>query len=193
MNLSRLAACLPLVLLMGCSAYLPDFYYYPHPGSVQVGATQPSDSPPVSVFATVVGVRKADDQQHIPFSVEIRLRVDNNAGEGVSFDPKSIDLTAGDLQRFGPPVTDLHSVVTLEPGKSMVLIANFPFPATEADSGTDLDSLQLRWPMHIGTRSVAAVLNFHRVDDDYDYRPYYAGYWYQPYPVFRSVIVVRRR
>jgi len=90
--------------LVGCSPYLEDFNYSPHPAVVEVRSTTNSQSPAVVALASVIGVHVADKKLDIPESVELRLRLENNGQETATFDPATMQLTSAHLQPFPPPI-----------------------------------------------------------------------------------------
>ncbi|HET6249042.1 MAG TPA: hypothetical protein VFE47_15195 [Tepidisphaeraceae bacterium] len=198
---------LGLTLLTGCSPYVDGYYYAPHPAVAEIQATttttQPAQAPappaaPVTVYATVVGIRRENRDQHIPLSVEVRLRLDNHGQAAVTFDPHTLDLTTGDLVRFPPPVI-APPPVSLPPGQPVIVQANFPFPPGLSYDSVNVQNLQLRWAVDIEGHTVPQAAEFHRVYQYYD-DPYwgngpYWGYGY-PYPYYGPYvggrIVIRR-
>jgi hypothetical protein len=190
------ALCLPmLALVIGCSSspYVDGYYFSPRPLVADIPATQPSQPPPVAAYATVVGIRNEDDKLHVPESVEVRLRIDNNGPDSVLFDPRSMELNTGDLFRFPPPQV-ASSPVALMPGESGFVTAFFPFTPGHDYDNIDLGSLQLRWAVQIGQQRFEQIGNFQQVEqrviyyrDDPYARPYYG-----PGP-YGGVVVVHRR
>ena len=185
-----------LLLAAGCAPYVEGYYYAPHPALALIPATQPSQPPTVAAFASVVGIRRQDDQLHLPLSIEVRLRIDNNGSQQLWFDPRSMQLTSGDLIRFGPPLIDAESQLVVDPGQSALITANFPFPGGKSYDDFDLSSLELRWGERVGPQNVGQVAEFRRaiyVYPSYYYGPYWDyGYPY-PYPYFHGVVIIRRR
>jgi len=182
-----LMALLAVGLLGGCSSYY-DIDFAPRPA---VSEVRPSGSqqPAVTGLASVIGVHREDHDLHIPESVEIRLRLENNGQETLTFDPHSMDLTGADLQPFGPPIVRAPNV-TLNAMQATTLTAFFPLPP-RTETG-DLDFLTLRWTIQVGAQQMSQTVNFHRVF----HRVYYYDepYW-DPHPHFWSggVVVVHRR
>ncbi len=180
---------LSLMLLTGCSAYVSDFQYVPHPALAEIPPAAPDKSPPVSAFATIIGVRRADAKQGIPESVEVRFRVENNGPHTVMFDPRSLELTTGDLQNFQPPVLRPIEPVTLAPTQLAMFDAFFPFPFGRSYDDTDMRSLQLRWGEKIDASPVRQIVSFRRI---YPYRYYYPDpYWGYPW-FYGGVVIVGR-
>jgi hypothetical protein len=170
-----------LMAVVGCSQYDDDYQYSPRPVTASIPATQPQDPPPVTVMATVVGVRYGDEDNHIPQSVEIRMQMDNNGPDTVVFDPMSMELRTAQLVRLAAPIVRPPTPITLNPSQSAYLSAYFPFPAGVAYDSMDLNSLQLRWKLQIGSRPVAQVVYFTRIWAPY-YGPGPGPYWYYPPP-----------
>jgi len=110
---------LPLasLLLAGCaqSQYVPGYAFYPEPAAVQVAhPTSPQNQQvPLTVLATVVGVRNADANAHVPSSVAVHLRFENNGPSRVLFDPRTLELSNGQLRVFPPPQTDPARVLMI--------------------------------------------------------------------------------
>jgi hypothetical protein len=194
--LNRLILLLPLALLVligGCSVYVDGYDFRPRPAVVEVPSTQPTEPPPLSAFATVVGVRRADPDAKMPPSIEIRLRLQNNGPKTITFDPHTLELMNGQLLKFDPPRLDGEGPITLVPMQSAVVDTDFPFPPPNSYYNTDLESLQLHWQVAIDNRPAFMGANFHQFYGGY-YEPYwnyppYVGFgWYSP-----GVVVVGRR
>lgn len=170
-----------LALLGGCSPYVDGFDFAPYPALAEVPPVPPQSGPPLSAYASVMGVRRADQHQGIPTSVQVRLRLDNNGPDSVQFDPRTLQLTNGALMRFPPPFVYPPQPVTFGPQQSILVDAYFPFPPGHSYDDTDLQSLQAHWQVRIGQRSVGQVVFFRRVMRVY----YYDPYWDQPpYPYY---------
>ena len=195
-------------LLAGCSAYLPEYAYFPRPGVVlipqnlQPPASQPSTQPAVApnepaamtVLATVVGVRREDVGKHLPQAVELRLRLENGAMPA-TFDPAQVKLVTGSLVALGPPMMVPAEPMALAPGQEAAVLAIFPLPAGFSDSTLDLSGLRLSVPVTISGRAVQAGINFQLVLPAYYgygsypyYNPYYGPYYY-PYPTFYGGVI----
>ncbi len=175
--------------LCGCSPYLGDYQYVPHPALAEVPPSPPDKASPLSVFASVIGVYAGDARQGIPQSVEVRFRMENNGPHSVSFDPASLRLDTGDLQSFQPPIVRPPTPVTLAPQQTMILDAFFPFPPGHSYDNTDLRGLQLLWEEQIDGRPVRQAVSFRRT---YPYRYYYSAdpYWGYPWFFGGGVVVV---
>jgi hypothetical protein len=182
-----------LALLAACSPYVDDYQFVPHPALLDIPSIQPDAAPMVSAMATIVGVHRRDNNEGIPPSVEVRLRLDNGGLEAVVFDPQSLTLTNSLLWRFPPPILEPPQSVVLAPMQAIVVVAYFPFPPDRSWDDTDLESLQLRWSIRIGNRRSAQIAMFHRIApvyyDDYPY------WYYSPYPVgfYGGVVFVHHR
>ena len=184
---------LALLLLIGCTAYVGAYQYMPRPMLAEVPATQPGQNPPLTVLASVIGVRRADKDQGIPESVHVRLRVENNGPGMVNFNPASLELTSGALIRFPPALTRPVQTVAVVPAQAAVFDAYFPFPAGQSYDTTDLGALQLRWQVQIAGQVVGQVVYFHRVSWRY-YDPYWDAYYpYYPRPWYGGRVVIERR
>ena len=183
-----------LLFIVGCSQYDQDYQYTPRPATSEIPATQPQDPPPIATMATVIGVRYDDDQDKIPPSVEIHLRIDNNGPWPALFDPMSMELSNMELARMGAPVIRPPAPISLSPGQSAYLTAYFPFPPGQSQDTMDLNSLQLRWSVQLGNRPIGQQVYFTRVWPSY-YGP--GPYWYPPPPppfgFYGGVVVVHRR
>ncbi|HUB24307.1 MAG TPA: hypothetical protein VL992_02680 [Tepidisphaeraceae bacterium] len=189
-----------LMLAVGCgpsSPYVSGYYYDPHPLVASLPTTQPSEPPPVSAYATIVGIRLPDDKLHLPLSMEVRLRIDDNSPDPVTLDPRSMDLSTGDLVRFDPAIVNPMTPVTINPGESAMITAEFPFPPGMTYSQINLEDLQWRWVLYVGPQRVDQVANFKQVvEPTYYGGPYYYGpsvYVYPPYPVIGGVVVIHHR
>lgn len=166
------------VLLMfagGCSTYVEGYHYVPRPAVALVPATQPSQPPPVATIVSVMGIHRA--QKDIPESVEVRLRLENNGPETVVFDPRTMQLLDGGLMEMPPPILRPPTPVTIGPNQSVVVGAFFPFPPGRSYKNSDLETLQLRWRVQVGSMDVPQDADFRRV-----VRVYYNPYWDEPYP-----------
>jgi hypothetical protein len=200
MKLFSLAALVPLMLLVGCASY-EDYYYLPHPGMAEIPATQPSQPPVVTAFATVVGISTPDDRSKALPMIGTRLRLHNNGTLPITFDPHSISLSTSDLVQFPAPMLSVPSPVTIASGDTATFSADFPFPDGKSPDQLDLSSLQLRWAVQTGTGNAEQTLSFQRhLSRSYYYgNPYwdeypapYYGYAY-PVPVFGPPIFFHHR
>jgi hypothetical protein len=170
-----------LMAVVGCSQYDDEYQYSPRPVTASIPATQPQDPPPVTVMATVVGLRYGDEDNHLPQSIEVRLQMDNNGPDTVVFDPASMQLRTGQLVLLGAPIVRPPTAITLSPSQSAYLSAYFAFPAGVSYVAMDLNSLQLRWSVQIGSRPVGQVVYFTRIWAPY-YGPGPGPYWYYAPP-----------
>jgi hypothetical protein len=194
---------LPLLcLMMGCSSspYVDGYLFMPRPAMADVPGAQPTVPAQVSAIVSIVGIREADKKLGLPESIEVRLRMDNNGPETVTFDPRSMQLTTGVLVDFPPAIIRSSAPAMLRPGESAFATAYFPFPGGQSYDSFDLQSLQLRWTLLIGNRPVQQVANFQQVYRRYyGYygEPYGGPYWgpypYYPGPFVGGVIIVHRR
>lgn len=194
-----LVCVVSLFSIVGCSQYDDDYQYAPRPAIADIPATQPQSPPPVSANATIIGVRYADEDNHIPASIEVRLEIDNNGPDAVVFDPMSMELRNSQLVRLGPPIVKPPTPVTLNPSQSALVSAYFPFPAGSSYDTIDMSTFQLRWYVQLDSKSVGQAANFTRVWAPY-YGPGPGPYWYYgppPPPFFwygyGGVVVIHRR
>ena len=176
---------LAMTLAGGCSPFVEGFHYAPHPAvtDIALAATQPSQAPAapeVTVYASVIGVRREDSDHHVPFSVEIRLRLDNHGAATVTFDPHTLQLSNGELTQFPPPIVAPSYAVTIPPGQPVMVEANFPFPPGFEVNSEGMESPQLRWSVLVDGHPVQQMAAFHRVHHYYAPEPYW-GYPYPPY------------
>jgi hypothetical protein len=191
----RLCIALSLLFIassVGCSAYVDNYLYTPRPALAEIPPAAGEQSPPLTASVSIIGIRRYDSYIHLPTSVEVRLRLDNNGTHKVYFDPKSLSLTDGSLASFPPPILQPPDPVTLDPMQSTTLSAFFPFPPGLSYDDMDMQTLQLRWKSMIDTRSVGQVIYFRRV-----FPIYYSSYYYYPPPppVFfgGGVVIVHHR
>ena len=161
-----LVLALAAPLLAGCaqSQYVPEYAFYPQPAAVEVAnPTGPQNRQvPLTVLANVLGIRNADPNSHIPYSVAIRLRFENNGPSRVVFDPRTLELTNGELRAFPPPQTDPGRVLVSAPGERKELTAYFPFPPGTTARDWDLKRLRLRWRVNINDYPVLQTAYFER-------------------------------
>ena len=184
----------------GCtySPYVGGYFFVPRPAIANLPATQPSEPPPVSASASIIGVRWEDRKASLPESIEVRLRLDNNGPWTVTFDPRYMQLSTGDLVQFPQPITEPAAPVTLAPGQSTLATAFFPFPGGRSYGEFDLRTLQVRWNVYLGQQRVQQVADFHQSyrSDYYDDGPYYGAYpgpYVYPGPVFVGGVVIHHR
>jgi len=156
-SISVLATLVFILSSVGCvhHDYLRGFRYSPEPALVDVfrkGAD--NQKPPVSAMVSVVGVRTPDEDAHIPFCVEIRMRFENNGKVPVTFDPHTLQLVAGSLQTFDPPTSRPNEPLQIPPNQVHVITAYFPFPPGHNASSMGIDTLRLRWTIQIDNQTV---------------------------------------
>jgi hypothetical protein len=173
-------------LCVGCGPYVDGYEYQPRPIMAAIPSTQPQQPPPVSVLATLIGVRREDQKEKLPLSVEVRLRFEASGAVPVVFDPRSLNLTNGELLVFPQPIVDLPQPVEIIPGQPLTVSAFFPFPPGRTYDNTDMQSFQLSWDVMVEDKGARQVVLFHRVA----YAYYGPSYYYYPAPVFFSSGVV---
>jgi hypothetical protein len=183
-----------LLLLGGCATYVDGYNYMPRPAVANIAPTPPQTVPPVTAFASVIGVHLPDSHQGIPLSVQVQLRIENNGPETVVFDPQSMQMLDGELLNFPPPLVWPAGSVTLAPQQAMAVSAMFPFAPGRSYDNTDLNALQLRWAVQLNGRNQGQAVSFTRIAPAYYY---YQPYWAYPAPYpwfgFGGVIVIHRR
>lgn len=185
-----------LAFVVGCSPYMDDFRYVPRPALAEIPATPPQTAPPLSVYASVIGVRYDSPDEQLPACVEVRLQLNNNGPQTVTFDPRTMTLSDGSLSAFSPPILQPSGLVTLAPNQATSYGAFFPFPPGRNSDNTDLNSLQLRWTVQLDGRSMSQTVLFNRSVRYYYYSdPYPYPYYPYPYwgPVYGGVVIVRHR
>jgi hypothetical protein len=190
--LAVLVCGLMLMGIVGCSQYDDSYHFTPSPVTAQIPGTQPSDPPPVTADVTIVGVRWDDPQNHVPPSIEIRMRIDDDSPENVVFDPMGMQLSTGQLIRFPEPIVRPTQPITIGPSQSAYLTAYFPFPSGQSQDTMDLSSLQLKWQLAIGERRVGQIANFTRTPTYYS-GPYYYYYAAPPPPYYYGGVVIIHR
>lgn len=165
------ALCGLLFAASGCSQqspYVSGYSFYPQPAVVDVvqrGAAQPmqqAQQTPLTVLASVLGIRRADPKHSIPESVAVRLRFENNGTSRVTFDPHSLELVTGTLQAFMPPITTPSYPIEIAPGQRQEVNAYFPFPPNMTASQMNLQNLRLRWEVRIDNYPVIQTALFQR-------------------------------
>jgi hypothetical protein len=177
-----------LLGIVGCSQYDDDYQYTPRPLTADIPATQPQQPPVATSSVTIVGVRYEDPHNNLPECIEVRMRVDNNSPDPMVFYPSSLELSNAELVRFPPAIVRPPDAVNIGPSQSAYLSAFFPFPAGLSPDTMDLNSLQLRWRLDIGSRAVGQVANFTRVWRTYYYEPDY--YYGPPVGFYGGVVIV---
>jgi hypothetical protein len=166
----------------GCSPYVEGLRYAPHPAvaEVRLAATSAGQQaqPPLTGYATVIGIRREDQKQHVPLSVEVRLRLDNHGPQEVAFDPRTLDLTDAELARFAPPLLSIPQPASIAPEQPYIVQANFPFPPGLSYDSNGMENLQLRWAVQVGGHIVPQSASFQRIHNYYAADPYLGvGLW----------------
>ena len=154
-----------LIALTGCeSEYASGYAFYPQPAAVQVvHPTGPQHQlVPLTVLVTILGVRNADARAHVPYSLEVRMRLESNGPDRVLFDPRTLEMTNGALRPFPPPITEPPGIVVLPPGRRQEVTAYFPFPPGTDARNFDLSTLRLRWRVDINDHPVIQTAYFQR-------------------------------
>jgi hypothetical protein len=162
--------------LIGCSGYT-GVEFEPRPARVESPLPGGEESQQVRALATVIGVRRQDQEPR--YVVDVRVRIENNTDTAVTFDPRDMTLMDARLQSFGEP-TGTGAPIALDPGNSTVVDSGFPYPPDVPADRVDLDSLTLRWRVNTAdNRAIAFSSTFRRDWRDEYYYPYgyYGPYW----------------
>lgn len=194
------ACFLPMGLLLlafvsGCSPYAGDFQYVPRPAMAELRSTSGQQAPSVTAMVSIIGVRYEDQKEGIPTSFEVRIRLENDGSQEITFDPNTLEMTNSQLLAFGPPIVRPPGEVAVAPMQSGNLTAYFPVPRHPPDEGA-LDSLQVRWIVQLGSQKISQSVSFRRVYPRvYYYGPYWGWpYWgYPPIGWYAGVVFVHRR
>ncbi|MBI1370648.1 MAG: hypothetical protein GC162_18580 [Planctomycetes bacterium] len=181
----RCAPCILLIALLtgvslaGCSTavYNTDYTYRPRPLEVPMAV---GDQTQVRALATIVGLRNETDAA--PAAIDVRLRLDNVTDQPARFDPAALALFDAAIKQFDPPTVAPAGVQTIAPGQSATIEAAFPLPGSGlyTNRGFDLDGLNLRWTVTVGSQSLSHSATFLRKPDETLYRPY-PYYWGDPF------------
>ena len=152
--------------LGGCGGgrYEAGMHYEPQPALVEVlhrTGTAPQQVP-LTVLASVKGVRPVDANTGTPPAVELRLRFENHGPSHVEFEPDSLELTTGALRDFPRPRVRPPAPVALSPGQSQTVTVLFPLPAGLDARSAELDHLRLRWRVVVNGQSVPQTALFVR-------------------------------
>ena len=163
---------IPLLLLIGCSqsTYVDGYRYAPEPVLVDVfrnGSGAQAGAPPVSVLASVIGVRRADAKAGLPASIEVRMRLEDHGPVPVTFDPRTLELVTGTLQPLAAPIVRPPGVLSLTAGQSRNVGVFFPFPPGSSPRTLILDTLRLRWQIHVDQQLVPQTAYFERASPLY--------------------------
>lgn len=162
----------------GCESgpYLSAYSYQPRPGIIEVrkhGAEQ--QAPPVTAMVSILGVRKADAEHHVPASIDVRFQFESNTNEPVSFDPSSVQLTNGMLRPLPRPYVTPPSPFQLSQGQQAEVSASFPLPANTTPEQMDLNELRLRWVVRVAGYEVPQTALFERTGSGYGGPEYQAA------------------
>jgi hypothetical protein len=192
-------AALACLLLGGCSTYDGRYLYEPKPVVVDVAAPRSDDAAAARTMVTVIGVRRGNDAEAVPRTVELRVRIENSGDHAVRFDPETLRLVSGDLRDFGPPRLHPDAPTDVAPGAPVLVSALFPLPSADDGGPPDMEGLHAAWVVAIDGEDVPVRAAFTRVrpvyygsygyDPWWPYGPYcdrYYGYRY-PYPYRRRV------
>ncbi len=151
------AAC----AVAGCSAYDSRYVFMPKPAQMHFAA---SGGPHRSAGAlvAVAGVRNADASVGTPAALEVLLLISNDSGQTIYVDPANLRLFAGNLAEFPAPMMQPAGVFAVAAGETAAATAWFPFPDGRVPGGYDLDGLNLRWGIEVGSETVTQGVSFVR-------------------------------
>jgi hypothetical protein len=180
-----LGVSMPL-LLGGCSAYVEDYHFVPRPALTELPPVPPEQVPPFVAMASIIGIRREDSKEMLPTSIEVRMRLENAGSQSVQIDPRTLDLTNGELLKFPPPIVRPPGPIAINPTQMVVISAFFPFPPGSYYGNVDLNSLELRWLVQIGGKSIPQAVYFQRIYETYYYNPYWDD---PPYGWYGGVVV----
>ncbi len=125
------------------------------------------------VLITVLGVRRADEEQGLPAGVEMRIRVENLGTKPFAVDPTDFKLLSADLRTFAAPRVTPPDPVEVGADDSGTLDVYFPFPFESSVDEFAMDSLNLRWTIVVnGGERITAAATFDRI-----YGPDYGPAW----------------
>jgi hypothetical protein len=121
------------------------------------GATEQS---PLTVQASVEGIRRAEPDRKITPAVVVKLTFDNSGTSHVIFDPNSLELENGLLRPFPQPLVQPPGIIDLVPGQRQEVTATFPLPPASDPQATTLTNLRLRWEVRIDNYPVPQTALF---------------------------------
>lgn len=147
----------------GSQTYVSGYSFYPQPAVVEVRQRGNSGQVPMTVLASVLGIRNPDSQRHTPYAVAIRLRLENNGPAQTLFDPGTLELVTGTLRPFPRPQVDPPTTLVLSAGQRQEVTAYFPLPPGTSPDQMNLSNLRLRWQMRVDNYSVPQTALFQRV------------------------------
>jgi hypothetical protein len=159
---SVVSACSIIVLLSGCSVYDNSYRYAPRPIEIKVAPPQNPDQTAAGVLISVIGVRHSDQESHLPASVELRFRVENQSAQDITFETNRLALFGGDLGAFEAPIVRPPELMPIEPGKTQYVRVYFPFPRGDRYQ-VDLEGLSLRWALKVDGVPIEQTTSFWRV------------------------------
>ncbi len=153
MRLLRTLTLWTVATLCGCTTtYDPYYVFDPKPAPLQIASAPASESQPVHVLVSVIGVRTPRAKEH-PHSIEAALRIDNRSPQPVRLDAASFELILADLQSVRP--AQPQAVFTAAPGEKTQFTLYFPLPMERKRIAPALMGLTLRWTMRVGDQSLS--------------------------------------
>lgn len=176
----RIFAAVMLVWCSGlsaCSTYHAGYYYEPRPAMITLDRDLERPNEQARVLATVIGVRRADDEAVLPESIEVRMRIDNATSTTLSYDLSAFTLVAADMTEFSNPILRPPATWTVAPQDSVVFDAYFEFPDDRTRRDVDLSGLTLRWSGRFDQDLVEGSVPFQRLREYYPYHRYHGHYY----------------
>jgi len=151
-----------LIAGSGCASqsYVSGISFYPQPAMVRVVRGGADEQSPLTVQASIEGVRRADPDRNIAPAVVAKLSFDNSGPSHVTFDPNSLELQNGSLRPFPPPQVQPPGIIDLAPGQRQDVIATFLLPPAGAPQAMSLTNLRLRWEVRIDNYPVPQTALF---------------------------------
>ena len=158
-----------LTALASCTTYY-DVRFVPAPLETRIDDTGDANSI-ARVLVSITGVRKADDANHQPARVEMRMRIENLGTTPLEIEPDSFELVAANIVNFGRGEIAPLPQGPLATGASSEFDLRFPIAPGRTLEHYDFEGLNLRWAVRFGDRRVITGVSFQRAP-----QPYYYGY-----------------
>jgi len=146
----------------GCASqpYESGVSFYPKPAVVRVIHGGTDEESPLTVLASIEGVRRADLDHNVAPALVVKLKFENNGPSHVTFDPISFELENGSLHPFPPPQVQPPGMIDLAPGQRQEVTASFLLPPAGYPEAMNLTNLRLRWEVRIDNYPVPQTALF---------------------------------
>jgi hypothetical protein len=165
-----------VALAGGCArTYHWAYQYEPRPVTLSITSAPASESQPVLLTATVIGVRTPSAKEQ-PATVEVRMRLENQSSATASAIGGPMELRSADLKTFGAAVFSPAEALQVRPGEASQFTAYFPLSTGKVPGGHDLEGLSLQWTVGLADARFTRTFTFSR-------RPP-RGYYDDPGPRF---------